>query len=178
MTLFNWRKLLIQLTLPSFLGIMNEDDAHSLICCVARTPFLTRWVSSFLKVFKWIRGTGYGLECTGLAFGSMPMCSFLCGQTPSIPSNILSFSCSTQSKTAFWCAFRWVSPFTTSATSVFSYLASRISVTKHSSQSLPKMSSLTWMWNMSSMASNSFEPKPPGGQSGMEQSNHSILPSE
>jgi hypothetical protein len=26
-----------------------------------------------LKVFKWIQGTGYGLECTGLAFGSMSM---------------------------------------------------------------------------------------------------------
>ncbi len=30
----------------------------------------------------------------------------------------------------FWCAFRWVSPFMTSTTSVFRYLASRISVTK------------------------------------------------
>jgi hypothetical protein len=31
---------------------------------------------------------------------------------------------------------------------------------------------------MSSMASNLFESKPPGGQSGMEQSNHSMFPSE
>jgi hypothetical protein len=79
MTLFNWRELLIQHTLPAFFGIMNEGDAHSLSCCAARTPILTRWSSSFLKVFKWIQGTGYGLECTGLAFGSMSMCTFLCG---------------------------------------------------------------------------------------------------
>jgi hypothetical protein len=54
MTLFNWRKLLIQRTLPSFLGVMNEGDVHSLSCCAARTPISTRWSSSFLKVFKWI----------------------------------------------------------------------------------------------------------------------------
>jgi hypothetical protein len=89
MTLFNWHKLLIQRTLPSILGIMNEGDAHSLSCCAAKTPILTRWLSSFLKVFKWIQGTGYGLECTGLAFGSMSMCTFLCGQTPKVPSKIL-----------------------------------------------------------------------------------------
>ena len=75
MTLFNWHKLLIQHTLPSFFGIMNEGDTHSLSCCAARTPILTRWLSSFLKVFKSIQGTGYGLECTGLAFGSMSMCT-------------------------------------------------------------------------------------------------------
>ncbi len=45
-------------------------------------------------------------------------------------------------------------------------------------QPLPKISSSTWMWNISSMASNSFESKPPGGQSGMDQSNHSMFPSE
>ncbi len=28
------------------------------------------------KVFKWIPGTGWGIECTGLAFGSMLMCTF------------------------------------------------------------------------------------------------------
>jgi hypothetical protein len=79
MTLFHWRKSLIQRTLPSLLGIMNEGDAHSLSYCAARSPILTRWLSSFLKVFKWIQGTGHGLECTGLAFGSMSMCTFLCG---------------------------------------------------------------------------------------------------
>ncbi len=51
MTLFSWHELLIQHTL----------------------------LSSFLKVFKWIRGTGWGMKCTGLAFGSMSMCTFLCG---------------------------------------------------------------------------------------------------
>ncbi len=76
MTLFNWCKFLIQCTLLSFLGIMNEGDAHSLSFCDVRTPSLTRWSSSFLKVFKWIWGTGYGLECTSLAFGSMSMCTF------------------------------------------------------------------------------------------------------
>ncbi len=101
MTLLSWCKLLIQLTLPSFLGIMNEGDAHSLSCCADRTPILTRWLSSFLKVFKWIQGTGYGLECTGLAFGSMLICTFLCGQTSRVPLNILSFSCITRSKSAF-----------------------------------------------------------------------------
>ncbi len=55
---------------------MNEGDAYSLSCCDARTPILTRWSSSALKVFKWIQGTGYGLECTGLAFRSMLMCTF------------------------------------------------------------------------------------------------------
>ncbi len=79
MTLFNWCKLEIQHTLPSFLGIMNEGDVHSLSCCAARTPILKRWSSSFLKIFIWIQGTGYGLECTGLAFWSMPMCTLLSG---------------------------------------------------------------------------------------------------
>ncbi len=51
---------------------------------------------------------------------------------------MLSFSCSTQRESTFWCAFRWVSPFTTSTTSVLSYLSSRISVAKHLSQSSPK----------------------------------------
>ncbi len=45
MTLFSWRELLIHHTL----------------------------LSSFLKVLKWIWGTGWGIECTGLAFGSMSM---------------------------------------------------------------------------------------------------------
>ncbi len=31
-------------------------------------------LSSLLKVFKWIQGTGWGIKCTGLAFGSMSMC--------------------------------------------------------------------------------------------------------
>ncbi len=48
MTLFSWRELLIQ-----------------------HTP-----LSSFLKDFKWIQGTGWGIECTGLAFGSMSMWTF------------------------------------------------------------------------------------------------------
>ncbi len=178
MTLFYWCKLLIQCILPSFFGIMNEGDAHSLSCCAARTPILTRWSSSFLKVFKWIRGTEYGLEFTGLAFGSMSICTFICGKTPRVPLNILLFSCSTWSKSAFWCAFRWVSPLMTSATSVLSYLTSRIYVAKHSSQSSLKILSLTWMRNMSSMALNSFKSKPPGGQCGMGQSNHSMFPSE
>jgi hypothetical protein len=56
----------------------------------------------------------------------------------------------------------------TSATSVFLYLASRISVAKILSQSLSKISSLTWMLNMHTRAFNLFESKPPGGQSGME----------
>jgi hypothetical protein len=33
MTLFNWRKLLIQRTLPSFFGIMNEGDALGPVHC-------------------------------------------------------------------------------------------------------------------------------------------------
>jgi hypothetical protein len=56
----------------------------------------------------------------------------------------------------------------TLTTSVFLYLASRISVAKHLSQSSPKSSSLTWMLNMHSRALNLIESKPPGGQSGME----------
>ncbi len=48
MTLFSWRELLIQHTL----------------------------LSSFLKVFKWIWGTGWGIKCKGLAFGSMSVCTF------------------------------------------------------------------------------------------------------
>jgi hypothetical protein len=51
MTLFSWHELLIQRTL----------------------------LSSLLKVFKWIQGTGWGIKCTGLAFGSMSMCTYLCG---------------------------------------------------------------------------------------------------
>ncbi len=75
--MFNWRKSLIQHTLPSFLGKMNEGNTHSLSCCAARTPILTRWSSFFLKVFEWIQGRLYGLECTGLAFGSMSICTLL-----------------------------------------------------------------------------------------------------
>ncbi len=49
MTLLNYGKLLIQRTLPSFLGIMNEGDAHSFSFCAARTPILTRWSSSIFE---------------------------------------------------------------------------------------------------------------------------------
>jgi hypothetical protein len=42
MTLFNWRKPLIQRSLSSFLGIIYEGDAHSLSCCAARTPILSQ----------------------------------------------------------------------------------------------------------------------------------------
>jgi hypothetical protein len=46
--------------------MVNEHDAHSLscchphslYCCGAKTPSPTSWSNSFLKVFKWIRGTG------------------------------------------------------------------------------------------------------------------------
>ncbi len=58
MTLFSWCVLLIQHTLLSFFGMVNEDDAHSLSWCGAKTPSPTRWSNSFLKVFKWIQGTG------------------------------------------------------------------------------------------------------------------------
>jgi hypothetical protein len=39
---------------------MNERDAHSLSCCDAKRPILTRWLNSILKVFKmdsgyWVR---------------------------------------------------------------------------------------------------------------------------
>ncbi len=108
----------------------------------------------------------------------MSKSTFLCGYTSRVSSHIFLFSYSTQSMSAFWCAFRWVSPFTTSATTVFSYMASRIYVAKILSQSSPKISSLTWMWNMCSMVLNPFEFKPPGGQSGMDYSNHSMFPSE
>ncbi len=40
---------------------------------------------------------------------------FLCGYQLRVSSNIFLLSCSTQGKSAFWCAFRWVSPFMTSA---------------------------------------------------------------
>ncbi len=40
---------------------------------------------------------------------------FLCGYPLRVSSNIFLFSCSTQGKSAFWCAIRWVSPFMTSA---------------------------------------------------------------
>jgi hypothetical protein len=52
MILFSWCKFLIQHTLPSFLGVMNEGEAHSLSCCGAKTPILTRWSSSILKVLN------------------------------------------------------------------------------------------------------------------------------
>jgi hypothetical protein len=29
---------------------MNEGEAHSLSCCGAKTPILTRWLSSVLKI--------------------------------------------------------------------------------------------------------------------------------
>jgi hypothetical protein len=46
-TLLSSRKLLIQRTLPSFLGVMNEGEHHSLSPCTARMPIFTRWSSSF-----------------------------------------------------------------------------------------------------------------------------------
>ncbi len=58
---------------------VNEDGTYSLYYCGAKTPSLTSWSNYFLKVFKWIRGTGWGIKCTVLVFGSMSMCTFLCG---------------------------------------------------------------------------------------------------
>ena len=41
-TLFNSRKSLIQRTLPSFLGVINDGDAHSLAPCGDKTPISTK----------------------------------------------------------------------------------------------------------------------------------------
>ncbi len=49
LTLFSWPELLIQRTLLSFFGMVNEDDAYSLSCCGAKTPSPTRWSNSFWK---------------------------------------------------------------------------------------------------------------------------------
>ncbi len=38
-----------------------------------------KMVKLLLKVFKWIWGTGCDIKCTGLTFGSMSKCTFLCG---------------------------------------------------------------------------------------------------
>lgn len=62
----------------------------------------------------------------------------------------------------------------TSKTSVHFYLASRISVTYPYSQSSLKSLSLLCMKNMSSMVLSCLDTSP-GGDNGIEQSNHSIL---
>jgi hypothetical protein len=119
MTLFSQCELLIQRTLLSFFGMVNEDDAYSLSYCGAKTPsprieFL--FESLQMDSRYWVR---HRIHRLGILINVKVY--LLCGCTSRVSSNIFLFSCSTQSKSAFWCAFRWVSPLMTSATSVFSY---------------------------------------------------------
>ncbi len=55
-TLLNSCKSLTQQTLPSFLGVINVSEAHSLAPCSDKTPISTKWISSFLKAFRCITG--------------------------------------------------------------------------------------------------------------------------
>ncbi len=47
--LFSWCELLIQGTLLSFFGMVNEEDTYLLSYCGAKTPSQTRWSNSFWK---------------------------------------------------------------------------------------------------------------------------------
>ena len=101
MTLLSCRRSLIQRTLPSFFGMMNVGDAHSLSCCRTRTPMVTKWSSSFLNVLRCIQGIAYGLAYTGFAVGSTSMWNFLCGYTPRVPSNIFACRCNNARRSSF-----------------------------------------------------------------------------
>ena len=127
-TLLSWQRLLIQWTRPYLLGIMNEGEAHSLHPWGTNTPIWTRCWSSVLKVSRWMWGTGYALECTGTASGSISMWNVLCGYTPSVPSN--NFLCLLRRtfRSSFWSSFRWSMLLTASLMSVGLYLASKIYV--------------------------------------------------
>jgi hypothetical protein len=48
-TLLSSRRSLTQRMRPSFFGVMNVGDLHSLAPCGDRTPLQTRWSSSFSK---------------------------------------------------------------------------------------------------------------------------------
>ncbi len=158
LTLFSWRELLIQHTLLSFLGMVNELHLlscwhpHSLYCCGAKTPSPTRWSNSFFENLQmdsryWVR---HKMHRFGI-WVNVKVYLFMWIYIKSFIKHLFVLTYSTQGKSAFWCASMWMSPFMTSTTSVFSYMASRISVAKLLSQSSPKISFLAWMWNMSPM---------------------------
>jgi hypothetical protein len=72
-TLFNSRKSLTQQTLPSFGGVINVGEAHSLAPYGDMTLIFTKCNNSFLKALRCITGTGYGLACLAMAPGTKSM---------------------------------------------------------------------------------------------------------
>ncbi len=87
-TLFNSRKSLTQWTLPSFGGMINVGEAHSLTPCGDKRPIFTMCNNSFLKALRCITGTGYGLACLAIIPGTS-IWNFLWEYTPNVPSNSL-----------------------------------------------------------------------------------------
>ena len=60
MRLFNSRKSLINLTVPSFFGMMNVGAAHSLRFVFLRTPSSQSLSTSMRSVCSYALGMGYG----------------------------------------------------------------------------------------------------------------------
>jgi hypothetical protein len=77
--LFNSHKSLTQWTLPSFLGVINVGETHSLAPCGDKMPIFTKCNNSFLMALRCITGTRYGLECLGMAPGTKSIWNFLWG---------------------------------------------------------------------------------------------------
>ena len=61
MRLFNSLKSEMNRMVPSFLGMINVGQAHSLRFTRFRTPTFTSLASSTLSVASWIFGMGNGL---------------------------------------------------------------------------------------------------------------------
>jgi hypothetical protein len=99
MTLFSQCELLIQRTLLSFFGMVNENDAYSLSYCGAITPSpRIKFLFESLQMDSryWVR---HRIHRLGIWINVKVY--LLCGYTSRVSSNIFLFSCSTQSKSAF-----------------------------------------------------------------------------
>ncbi len=120
-TLFNFRKSLTQSTLPSFGGVINVGETHSLAPCGDKTPIFTKCINSFLKALRCITGTGYGLACLAMAPVIKSIWNF-------VPSNSLVCSVKIFLRSSFCSKVKWLSWLIASSTSTYSYLASKISV--------------------------------------------------
>ncbi len=178
MNLFNWRKSLIQHTLLYFLRIMNEGNAHSLSCCTARTPILMRWLRSFLKVFKWIWGTGYGLECPGWHLDQCQYVPFCVDKLQEFHWSSYYFSVALKANLLFDVHLdEWVLSRPQLHLSFHTWhpecLLQIIQANLHWRSCLWLGCETCLPWHQIL-----FESKPPGGWSGMEQSNHSMFSSD
>ena len=61
-SLLSFLKSLPQQTLPSFLGIINVENAHLLRDMFSRTSLFMRWLSSLRNTVLWVWAIGYKTE--------------------------------------------------------------------------------------------------------------------